>query len=34
VLVEDPLGRKLIYTGLTLMIVGGIIIRKIVNVKV
>lgn len=34
VLVEDPLGRKLIYTGLTLMIIGGIFIRKIVNVKV
>jgi tight adherence protein B len=34
VLVEDPLGRKLIYTGLALMIIGGIIIRKIVNVKV
>ena len=34
VLVEDPLGRKLIYAGLTLMIVGGIIIRKIVNVKI
>ncbi len=34
VLTEDPLGRKLIYTGLAFMILGGIIIRKIVNVKV
>ncbi|MGC2108413.1 MAG: type II secretion system F family protein [Candidatus Korobacteraceae bacterium] len=34
ILVEDPMGRKLIYTGLTFMILGGIIIRKIVNVKV
>jgi tight adherence protein B len=34
VLIDDPLGRKLIYTGLTFMIIGGIIIRKIVNVKV
>ena len=34
VLVEDPTGRKLIYTGLALMVVGGLAIRKIVNVKV
>lgn len=34
VLIEDPLGRKLIWTGLILMLIGGIIIRKIVNVKV
>ena len=34
VLVEDPTGRRLIYTGLTLMVVGGLFIRKIVNVKV
>ncbi len=34
VLIEDPLGRKLIWTGITLMILGGIIIRKIVNVKI
>jgi tight adherence protein B len=34
VLVDDPLGRKLIYAGLSFMILGGIIIRKIVNVKV
>ena len=34
VLLDDPLGRTLIYTGLTLMLIGGYIIRKIVNVKV
>ncbi len=34
VLLDDPLGRKLIYTGLGLMTVGGLVIRKIVNVKV
>lgn len=34
ILLEDPLGRTLIYAGLTLMLIGGYIIRKIVNVKV
>ena len=34
VLIEDPLGRNLIYTGLALMVVGGYVIRKIVDVKV
>jgi tight adherence protein B len=34
VLIEDPMGRRLIYTGLGLMVVGGLLIRKIVNVKV
>jgi len=34
ILVEDPLGRTLIYIGLALMFVGGFIIRKIVDVKV
>ncbi|MGC2112762.1 MAG: type II secretion system F family protein [Candidatus Korobacteraceae bacterium] len=34
VLIEDPTGRKLVYTGLGLMLVGGLAIRKIVNVKV
>ena len=34
VLLEDPLGRQLIYTGLTAMVLGGLVIRKIVNVKV
>jgi tight adherence protein B len=34
VLLEDPFGRQLIYTGLALMVVGGYIIRRIVDVKV
>ena len=34
ILLEDPLGRKMIYIGGGAMIVGGLIIRKIVNVKV
>lgn len=34
VLIDDAAGRKLVYTGLTLMAVGGLAIRKIVNIKV
>ena len=34
VLVEDPTGRKLVYAGLGLMVLGGLAIRKIVNVKI
>jgi len=34
VLVEDPLGRKLIYVGLSLMVLGGLAIRRIVDVKI
>jgi tight adherence protein B len=34
VLLEDPLGRNLIYTGLILMAIGGYVIRRIVDVKV
>jgi len=34
ILIEDPLGRRLISAGLGSMLVGGLIIRKIVNVKV
>ena len=34
VLVEDPFGGKLVYAGIGLMIIGGMIIRKIVDVKV
>jgi len=34
VLLDDPFGRQLIYTGLALMVVGGYIIRRIVDVKV
>lgn len=34
VLIDDPTGRKLIYSGLALMVVGGLAIRRIVNVKI
>ena len=34
VLVEDPTGRKLVFAGLGLMVIGGLAIRKIVNVKI
>lgn len=34
VLVDDPTGRKLVYAGLSLMVLGGLAIRKIVNVKI
>ena len=34
VLVEDPTGQKLVYAGLGLMTLGGLAIRKIVNVKI
>ena len=34
VLVDDPTGRKLIYTGAAGMVLGGLMIRKIVNIKV
>lgn len=34
ILIEEPLGRTLIYVGLALMFIGGFIIRKIVDVKV
>jgi tight adherence protein B len=34
VLVEDPTGRKLVLAGLGLMLIGGLAIRKIVNVRV
>lgn len=34
VLLEDPMGRRLIYIGLGLMVLGGLAIRKIVNVKI
>jgi tight adherence protein B len=34
ILIEDPLGRNLIYAGLTLMAIGGYVIRKIIDVKV
>ena len=34
VLFHDPTGQKLLYAGATLIIVGGLIIRKIVNIQV
>ncbi|MDT8069173.1 MAG: type II secretion system F family protein [Terriglobia bacterium] len=34
ILIEDPLGRNLIYAGLILMAIGGYVIRKIIDVKV
>jgi tight adherence protein B len=34
VLIEDPTGRKLIYAGATGMVLGALMIRKIVNIKV
>lgn len=34
VLLEDPTGRKLIYAGAGAMVLGALMIRKIVNVKV
>jgi tight adherence protein B len=34
VLLDEPMGRKLVYTGVGLMVLGGLIIRKIVDVKV
>ena len=34
ILINDPFGRKLIYTGLVMMAIGAYVIRKIVDVKV
>jgi len=34
ILFHDPTGRKLLYAGGTLVVLGGLIIRKIVDVKV
>ncbi len=34
VLIEDPMGRILIYIGVGLIVLGGLVIRKIVNVKI
>jgi tight adherence protein B len=34
VLVHDPVGRKLTYTGIGMMTMGGLLIRKIVRIKV
>jgi tight adherence protein B len=29
-----PMGLKMLYTGMTMMVLGGLIIRKIVNIRV
>jgi tight adherence protein B len=34
VLVDDPTGRKLVFAGLGMMLIGALAIRKIVNVKI
>ena len=34
ILFHDPLGQKLLYAGGTLIVLGGLIIRKIVDVQV
>ena len=34
VLFYDPLGQKLLYAGATCIAIGGLIIRKIVDIKV
>ena len=34
VLVHDPAGRKLVYAGIGMMVMGGLMIRKIVRIKV
>ncbi|RXH54342.1 Flp pilus assembly protein TadB [Granulicella sibirica] len=34
ILFSDPFGQKLLYAGGTLIVIGGLIIRKIVDIKV
>ena len=34
VLLHDPVGKKLTYTGIAMMAIGGLLIKKIVNIKV
>lgn len=34
ILVHDPVGRKLTYAGISMMAIGGLMIRKIVRIKV
>lgn len=34
VLIDDPTGKKLVYAGLIMMLIGALIIRKIVNIKI
>jgi Flp pilus assembly protein TadB len=31
---KRPMGLKMLYTGLTMMVIGGLIIRKIVRIRV
>jgi tight adherence protein B len=33
-LFHDPIGQKLLYAGATLIVIGGLIIRRIVDVQV
>jgi tight adherence protein B len=33
-LFHDPLGQDMLYVGGTLIVIGGLIIRKIVNIQV
>ena len=34
ILITDPAGRTLIYVGIVLMVVGGWVIRKVIDIKV
>ena len=34
ILFHDPIGQDLLYAGGTLIVIGGLIIRKIVDIKV
>ena len=34
ILISDPVGRKLAYTGIGMMVLGGLLIRKIIRIKV
>jgi Flp pilus assembly protein TadB len=34
ILIDDPVGRKMTYAGIGMIAVGGLLIRKIVRIKV
>ena len=34
ILISDPTGQKLIYAGIAMMMVGGYIIHRIINIEV
>jgi tight adherence protein B len=34
VLINDPMGQKLVYTGLIMMVLGVLVIRKVIDIKV